>query len=117
MPGWHAGSWGYHGDDGKKFNEQGTGNEFGPRYGRGDIVGCGVDMPANSAFFTKNGEYLGMSHRYRHTYIYLSLTSYVNIGIAFENLRGRLVPVVGVGEQEARVRINFGQARFLYQPG
>lgn len=52
------------------------------------------------------------------TYVrYLSLTPYVNIGIAFENLRGRLVPVVGVGEQEARVRINFGQARFLYQPG
>jgi hypothetical protein len=66
MPGWHAGSWGYHGDDGKKFNAQGIGKEFGPRYGRGDIVGCGVDMRAKSAFFTKNGEYLGMSHHYRH---------------------------------------------------
>jgi hypothetical protein len=50
-------------------------------------------------------------------YDLLSLTPYLNAGIAFENLRGRLFPVVGVGEQEARVRINFGETPFLYQPG
>ena len=59
MPGWVKGSWGYHGDDGKKYEEVGKGVPYGPTYGTGDTVGCGVDFTSGSAFFTKNGEKLG----------------------------------------------------------
>jgi Ran-binding protein 9/10 len=58
MPGWEPGSWGYHGDDGKIFWD-GQDAEYGPTYGAEDVVGCGVDFTTNSAFFTKNGRYLG----------------------------------------------------------
>lgn len=59
MPGWHPHSWGYHGDDGKKFAGDGVGVLYGPTYGTGDVVGCGVDFASRTAFFTKNGEQLG----------------------------------------------------------
>jgi hypothetical protein len=59
MPGWARGSWGYHGDDGKIFAEEGTGSNYGPTYGTGDVVGCGIDLQSGTIFFTKNGENLG----------------------------------------------------------
>lgn len=58
MPGWTADSWGYHGDDGYKLT-QNTGDKYGPLYGEGDTIGCGVDFHEGSAFFTKNGVNLG----------------------------------------------------------
>jgi len=59
MPGWHFGSWGYHGDDGKVFSETGRGIRYGPTYETGDTVGCGGDMARKTIFFTKNGVHLG----------------------------------------------------------
>ncbi len=59
MPGWKPVSWGYHGDDGKKFDQIGGGTDYGPTYGAGNVVGCGVNFTTNSAFFTRNGQYLG----------------------------------------------------------
>ena len=59
MPGWSQGSWGYHGDDGKMFIGNPIGITYGPTYGTGDTVGCGVDFMSRSVFFTKNGEKLG----------------------------------------------------------
>ena len=59
MPGWHNHSWGYHGDDGNGYSEFWEGVPYGPLYGTGDIVGCGVDFKSKTAFFTKNGEKLG----------------------------------------------------------
>jgi len=58
MPGWNEGSWGYHGDDGKKFLWYGN-RLYGPTYGKGDVVGCGFEYCTKSIFFTKNGEHLG----------------------------------------------------------
>jgi hypothetical protein len=44
QPGWDSRgqSYGYHGDDGQKYYTRGRGVEFGPEYGSGDTVGCGV---------------------------------------------------------------------------
>ncbi|ORY30783.1 hypothetical protein BCR39DRAFT_528290 [Naematelia encephala] len=62
--GWDKGSWGWHGDDGRVFQEKGTGEEFGEKWGAGDIVGCGIDYSTGRAFFTKNGKLIG--HRWNN---------------------------------------------------
>jgi Ran-binding protein 9/10 len=55
MPGWDAPSWGYHGDDGKKFHGRGVGLPYGKTYGKGDVVACHIDQSKGTAYFTKNG--------------------------------------------------------------
>ncbi len=40
LPGWDAGSYGYHGDDGNRFAANGRGTKYGPKYGTGDVVGA-----------------------------------------------------------------------------
>lgn len=60
MLGWVKGSWGYHGDDGKLFTPSG-GTNYGQLYAKGDVVGCGIDLDKELAFFTLNGKYLGKS--------------------------------------------------------
>lgn len=60
MPGWASSSWGYHGDDGKRFNHpQGVGLRYYDSYSTGDTVGCGINMKTGKMFFTKNGVNLG----------------------------------------------------------
>lgn len=63
LPGWEQESWAYHGDDGKSFfgESQGQGRAYGPTFTVGDTVGCGVNFSTGSAFFTKNGIFLGSS--------------------------------------------------------
>jgi hypothetical protein len=75
MPGWDQHSFGYHGDDGGIFH--GHGNmvrAFGPSFGSGDTVGCGIQYHGSngssscitrndndsscSIFFTLNGTFL-----------------------------------------------------------
>ena len=61
MPGWlgtGAPTWGYHGDDGKKFACSGSGEQYSGTYGLGDTVGCGVDFTNETIFYTKNGSLL-----------------------------------------------------------
>ena len=59
MPGWNRNSWGYHGDDGKYFEEEEYIVPYGPLYGAGDTVGCGINLVEQTLFFTCNGERLG----------------------------------------------------------
>ena len=63
QPGWEPGTFGYHGDDGRKYHARGSGEPYGPRFGNGDVVGCGIDWEAREVFFTKNGKYLGAAFR------------------------------------------------------
>lgn len=64
MLGWLEGSWGYHGDDGKVFDCR-RGSTYGPVYDEGAVIGCGVNFKEETAFYTVNGEVIGMSHIYR----------------------------------------------------
>ena len=60
QPGWDRQSIGYHGDDGALFHGSGTGSRnFGPSFGAGDTVGCGIDYRAGLVFFTRNGQPVG----------------------------------------------------------
>jgi hypothetical protein len=51
-------SYGYK-SDGKIFNGNGTGEEFGPKFEKNDVIGCGIIIPKKQMFLTLNGRYLG----------------------------------------------------------
>ena len=98
MPGWNRDrpdSYGYHGDDGRKFGPRATGGTW-PVWKNGDVVGCGVDYETSTIFFTLNGEMLG---------------------VGFEDIEHTsLTPVLGfvLHHVEKRVRVNFGAQPFKY---
>ncbi|XP_062894055.1 SPRY domain-containing protein 3 isoform X2 [Mobula hypostoma] len=64
QPGWLPHSVAYHADDGKLFNGNGMGQQFGPKCFTGDRIGCGVqaesfDRGMATVFFTRNGKEVG----------------------------------------------------------
>jgi Ran-binding protein 9/10 len=59
LPGWEPESWAYHGDDGKSFCCALTGKPYGPMFTAEDVIGCGINFKNGTAFFTKNGSFLG----------------------------------------------------------
>ncbi|OJD25916.1 hypothetical protein ACJ73_02714 [Blastomyces percursus] len=97
LPGWESESWAYHGDDGRTFfgETQGQGTQYGPKYSVNDTIGCGVNFSTSTAFFTRNGVFLGD---------------------AFRELRNvKLYPAVGVKKQPTtHLKANFGQSPFIY---
>ncbi|KAG6907993.1 hypothetical protein DXG01_006649, partial [Tephrocybe rancida] len=95
LPGWEANTWAYHGDDGCSFAAEKTGQKYGPTFGTGDVIGCGVDFTTHKAFFTKNG---------------------VLIGHAFDNvgMHVDLYPSIGMRHSDEAVRANFGQEPFKF---
>lgn len=67
---------------------------YGPKFGTGDIIGCGIDFRDMSAFYTKNGVYLGT---------------------AFRDVCGRSIyPFVGFKTPGEKIRVNFGQKDFVF---
>lgn len=95
MPGWDSKSFGYHGDDGGIFHSSGgMVEQFGPKFGSGDTVGCGIDYVARGIFFTLNGEFLGYGWKNVNTEILLS----------------GLYPVVGI-DTHAPISLNFGNLK------
>lgn len=95
MEGWDNDSWGYHGDDGHSFQECGTGDKYGPQFTTGDVVGCGVDLIHKTAFYTKNGTFLGPAFK--------SIKTHMD-----------LYPCVGLRTVGERVSVNFGQNPFVF---
>lgn len=96
QPGWEAGSYGYHGDDGKKFggSSTGRGNNYGPLFSYGDIVGAAMDLNKCQIFFTKNGE---------------------KLKTAFENVQAAgMFPTVGLHSPEEKIEVNFGRRPFAF---
>ncbi|CAL8401505.1 unnamed protein product [Arctogadus glacialis] len=64
QPGWLPQSVAYHADDGKLYNGNTVGQQFGPKCNRGDRIGCGIFIDPLSdgkitVFFTKNGKEVG----------------------------------------------------------
>ncbi|XP_012233599.1 ran-binding protein 9 isoform X2 [Linepithema humile] len=96
LPGWDKQSYGYHGDDGHSFCSSGTGQPYGPTFTTGDVIGCGVNLVDNTAFYTKNGHHLG---------------------IAFTDLPPNLFPTVGLQTPGEVVDANFGQLPFVFDIG
>eukprot|EP01111_Echinosteliopsis_oligospora_P011467 TRINITY_DN3793_c0_g1_i1.p1 TRINITY_DN3793_c0_g1~~TRINITY_DN3793_c0_g1_i1.p1 ORF type:complete len:924 (+),score=262.14 TRINITY_DN3793_c0_g1_i1:63-2834(+) len=97
MPGWCKYAYGYHGDDGKKFgfpdNQQGK--AYGPQWAVNDVIGCGWDQGSKKIFFTYNGRY---------------------ISVAFENVEGIMYPAIGLNTPGAKIKANFGQEQFKFEP-
>ena len=94
MPGWEKFTIGYHGDDGKLFYENEKGTVYGPNFGKGDVVGCGVYLDNNTVFFTKNG----------HSY-----------GVATTHLPDKdWYPTIGLRGENQEVAVNFGGKKFEY---
>ncbi|XP_054465779.1 SPRY domain-containing protein 3-like [Anoplopoma fimbria] len=64
QPGWLPHSIAYHADNGKLYNGNPVGQQFGPKCARGDRIGCGIHSENIEAgltivFFTKNGKEVG----------------------------------------------------------
>jgi hypothetical protein len=99
MPGWDSRSFGYHGDDGHYFHGDGVGIEFGPPFGSGDTVGCGIVYPplvrSGRLFFTKNGRYIG----------------HIDLTPSFFNIPW--FPVVGI-DSYSFISSNFGERPFQF---
>lgn len=94
QPGWNQGSFGLHGDDGALFCQAGSGDPFADRFEPGDVIGCGVYWPRKEVFFSVNGRFLGFAP--------VSVSS------------SRLYPCVGVRNEDAAFRINFGIEPFRF---
>ena len=93
MTGWDSNSYGYHSDDGGIFH--GTGIKvryYGPTFGAGDTIGCGINYLSRDIFYTLNGTYLG---------------------IAFTNVNGTLYPTVGVDTTYC-IDFNMGKSSFVF---
>ncbi|KAF8633962.1 hypothetical protein AX15_001142 [Amanita polypyramis BW_CC] len=95
LPGWEVNSWGYHGDDGYSFAAEKNGNPYGPTYGTGDVIGCGIDFTTHKAFFTRNGTFLG--------------PVFEGIGRDIETY-----PSVGLRHNGESIRVNFGHEPFKF---
>ncbi len=103
MPGWDTFSFGYHGDDGGLFHSHGEMlRVYGPKFGVGDTIGCGVNYVNGGIFYTLNGDFLGYA--------------WLNEQLVSEG-RTDLFPTVGVDSKDF-IAYNFGnESPFVFNFG
>lgn len=94
QPGWEEGSFGYHSDDGNKYQD-GKNEIFGPSFGTHDVIGCGIDLITNTIFYTKNGFYLGTAFQLGDSSV-------------------DLFPCVALSGPDQKIFVNFGDCPFLF---
>ncbi|KAG9397035.1 SPRY domain [Carpediemonas membranifera] len=94
QPGWTSDTFGYHGDDGRIFNYSGSGTPWGPKYTKGDVVGCGYIPSSGDVFFTVNGEHIGDAFKGKAT--------------------GRYCPAIGLHSNGEAVEVNLGVRPFVF---
>ncbi|EWZ81514.1 hypothetical protein FOWG_14519 [Fusarium oxysporum f. sp. lycopersici MN25] len=104
LPGWHKGSWAYHGDDGGLFVEEGwhTSRESDQTFDVGDVVGCGMNLDTGKGYRTKNGVLLDSGDAFEN---HNSLTGKLNHDFS----TGKFYPCLGFGANtqgtEMRIRV------------
>ncbi|CAH0488852.1 unnamed protein product [Peronospora farinosa] len=100
QPGWTRRSFGYHGDDGRLYHGSAfEGQPFGPVFGAGCTVGCGIRVEWGAwtyVFFTNNGELVADED-----------------GAFVACSRLEWYPAVGLDSYDA-LHLNFGQEPFVY---
>ncbi|KAM3871805.1 SPRY domain-containing protein 3 [Diretmus argenteus] len=99
QPGWLPYSVAYHADNGKLYNGNPVGQQFGPKCARGDRIGCGIhseniEAGFTTVFFTKNGKEVGS----------------VEVPVSVEGL----FPAVGMHSLGEEVRVDL-QAEWLLE--
>ena len=92
-PGWEVNSYAYLGEDGRKYNDCERGESYGPPFGVGDVIGCGLLCDRREIFFTKNGEHLG---------------------VAFGDVPCALYPMVSLHSPNEAATVNLGAAPFKF---
>ena len=120
LPGWEANSWAYHGDDGHCFEGTGTGRVFGPVFGTGDTVGCGINFINGQVFFTKNGIMLGCPFKPIHGLAINTQAKATNGQITSNQSAApsgnqlALYPTIGMRTPGESIVTNFGDQPFLF---
>ncbi len=99
LPGWNTQSWGYHSDDGAIFHEKKI-LGFGPLFGEGDTVGCGIEYTSRTVFFTRNGQLLAYDVNDKVS---------VRTGI----IERGLYPTIGI-DTSCPLFVNFGSEAFKF---
>jgi len=74
------------------------GREYGPTFGPGDTVGCGLDVSQHTIYFTKNGVVIGSAFQ----------------GVPCSDEHTPLLPTAGLHAPGERVRLNFGGSPFAF---
>ncbi|KAI9292416.1 SPRY-domain-containing protein, partial [Neoconidiobolus thromboides FSU 785] len=93
FPGMNKNSLGYFSNDGRKrYNDPFSGQEFGPTYCEGDVIGCGYRPRSGTVFFTKNG---------------------VKIGDSQSGFRYNLFPTISA-DGPCQLHVNLGQMGFVF---
>jgi hypothetical protein len=49
--------------DGKIYHGKNTGEEFGPKFEKNDVIGCGLLISRKEIFFTLNSRLLGVAYK------------------------------------------------------
>lgn len=119
LSGWQVNSWAYNISGFKYCGSPGASHlRYGKRYGKGDTVGCGINMQTGKMFFTKNGFTLGedcpiLLYTSNCFLGLMSLTNHLQKGVAFSNVKGILFPAFRFDQMD-QFSVNFGKSSFVY---